>query len=69
MNKQQNQVFELTPHNTLKASTKNLTESEVSMLQDYLLHILQFGTPEERIKILNGIKSKFELQDRKLQLV
>lgn len=69
MIKQQDITIELTPHNSINTSTKHLSESEVSMLQDYLLHILQFGSPEERIKILSGIKSKFELLDRKLKLI
>jgi len=69
MIKQQVQAYELTPHNTQGKKPNEVTKSEVEMLQDYLLHILQFGTPEERIKILCGIKSKFRLTDRRLELV
>lgn len=39
---------------------------KIDMLRDYLLHVLQFGTPEERIKILSGVKSKSRLVDRQL---
>ncbi len=41
-------------------------KSNEYILQEYLVHILQFGTPDERIKILNGIKSQFKLTERKL---
>lgn len=59
----------LTPHKTQGIKTSELSEQELQMLRQYLLHILQFGTPDERLKILAGIKSKFELRDRKLQLL
>lgn len=59
----------LTPHKTQGIKTFELSEQELQMLRQYLLHILQFGTPDERLKILAGIKSKFELRDRKLQLL
>lgn len=64
---QQVEEIRLTPHNTQKTKAE-ITEAETQMLREYLLHILQFGTPEERKKILGGIKSKFELSDRKLIL-
>jgi hypothetical protein len=38
------------------------------MLKEYLLHVLQYGTPEERVKILKGVNSKFILSDRQLNL-
>lgn len=59
----------LTPHKTQITKTTELTEQELGMLKQYLLHILQFGTPEERLKILSGIKSRFELKDRHLNLM
>ncbi len=65
--KQQAEEIRLTPHNTQKTEAE-ITEEENQMLREYLLHILQFGTPEERKKILGGIKSKFELSDRRLLL-
>jgi hypothetical protein len=68
LNGQGNPIFELTPHKSKVNGQLDLTESENLMLQDYLLHILQFGTPEERIKILAGIQSKFELSQRRLEL-
>lgn len=52
---------ELTPHN----GTEEIQPTE-DMIRNYLLHILQFGTPQERIRILNGIRSKFELSDKRL---
>lgn len=64
---QQAEEIRLTPHNTQKTKAE-ITEAETQMLREYLLHILRFGTPEERKKILGGIKSKFELSDRKLIL-
>ena len=68
MIRQQEQLIELTPHNTQGLKRSEVNNSEVAMLQDYLLHIMQFGSPEERIKILCGIKSKFRLTNRKLEL-
>ncbi len=56
-----------TPHNTQKSKAE-ITEEENQMLRQYLVHILQYGTPEERKNILGGIKSKFELTDRRLIL-
>lgn len=55
--------IQLTPHNINKLKSTDLSQEEYLMLQSYLLHILQFGTPEERLKILTGIESKFELSD------
>jgi len=66
MNQSEDEV-RLTPHNTQKSKAE-ITEEQNQMLKEYLLHILQFGTPEERKKILGGIKSKFKLSDRKLIL-
>ncbi|MBD3280327.1 hypothetical protein GF389_02290 [Candidatus Dojkabacteria bacterium] len=67
MNKERIEEIQLTPHNT-KRGKLILTEEQNQMLRDYLVHIMQFGTPEERLKILDGIKSKFELSNRKLIL-
>ncbi len=52
---------ELTPHN----GTEEILPTD-EMIRNYLLHILQFGTPQERVHILNGIRSKFELSDKRL---
>lgn len=60
---------ELTPHNTSSQMQKEFSVTQTEMLRDYLLHVLQYGTPEERIKILKGITSKFSLRDRCLCLV
>ncbi len=56
--------IEITPHNK-PDDIVNLS-GKIDMLRDYLLHVLQFGTPEERIKILKGVGSKFRLNDRQL---
>lgn len=61
--------IEITPHSTQSISEKSYSELQLEMLKDYLLHVLQFGTPEERIKILKGVTSKFILRDRQLLLV
>ena len=55
---------ELTPHNG-----KEEIHTTDEMIKNYLLHILQFGNPQERIRISEGIKSKFILCDRKLNIV
>jgi hypothetical protein len=55
---------ELTPH---KGNEKIKTTDK--MIKNYLLHILQFGTPQERVRILRGIKSRFELSNRRLVMV
>ncbi len=59
---------ELTPHNTNDKNPMEFTETQTQMLKEYLLHVLQFGTPEERIKILKGVTSKFNLYNRQLLL-
>lgn len=68
LNSQSNPSFELTPHKSKAYGQFNPSESENLMLQNYLVHILQYGTPEERIKILSGIQSKFELSQRQIKL-
>ena len=55
---------ELTPHNG-----KEEIHSTDEMIKNYLLHILQFGNPQERLRILEGIKTKFILSNRKLVIV
>jgi len=55
-----------TEHNTGSKEIKTISTSEKEMIQDYLLHILQYGTPEERMKILKGIKTLFQLKQREL---
>lgn len=69
INRQTTMEFELTPHKTTAPQTQELSEEEEAMLQDYILHILQYGSPEERIKILGGIQSRFELTQRNLKLL
>ncbi len=61
--------FELTQHNTGAGNTEEVSSSQTEILREYLLHVLQYGTPEERLKILGGVKSKFELKDRKIELL
>lgn len=61
--------FELTQHNTGAGNTEEVSSSQTEILREYLLHVLQYGTPQERLKILGGVKSKFELRDRQLQLI
>jgi hypothetical protein len=53
---------ELTPHNG-----KEEIHSTDEMIKNYLLHILQFGNPQERLRILEGIRSRFILSDRELR--
>ena len=60
---------ELTQHNTYKSIELTLDDKENLMIKDYLVHVLQFGTPEERIKILAGIESKFEITDKRINLM
>lgn len=54
---------ELTPHNG-----KEEIHTTDGMIKNYLLHILQFGNPQERIRISEGIKSKFILSNRNLMI-
>ena len=61
--------FELTQHNTGAENTDEVSSSQTEIIREYLLHVLQYGTPEERLKILGGVKSKFELRDRHLHLL
>jgi len=55
---------EVTPHNGEKVV---LLSDE--MIRNYLLHILQFGTPQERIHILGGIRSRFLLTNGKMVIL
>ena len=67
--KERNSKLELTKYNdgvNIEAQPK---EEQIQMLKDYLLHVLQFGTPEERIKILDGVNTKFKLINRQLHLL
>ena len=60
----------LTPYNSGTINqNSNYSEDQISMLKEYLLHVLQFGSPEDRIKILAGITTKFKLTDRNLQIL
>jgi hypothetical protein len=67
--KEQNSKLELTKHSDGLNVEVNSQEEQIQMLIDYLLHVLQYGTPEERIKILAGVSSKFKLVDRQLTLL
>jgi len=69
INTKETPEFELTPHNNDKAIKEGHTSEEIRMLQEYLLHILQFGSPEERLEILGGIRSKFRLTQKRLELI
>lgn len=61
--------FELTQHNTGTENSEEVTNSQTEIIREYLFHVLQYGTPEERLKILGGVKSKFSLSERKLSLI
>ncbi|OGK62586.1 hypothetical protein A2334_03575 [Candidatus Roizmanbacteria bacterium RIFOXYB2_FULL_38_10] len=67
--KEKNSKLELTKYNDGLNIDIQPKEEQIQMLKDYLLHVLQYGTPEERLKILGGIYSKFELIQRRLILV
>lgn len=56
-----------TPDNSSKHEKNDLSKKEI--VRDYILHVLTYGTPEERLKILNGIKSRFFLTQRKIDLL
>lgn len=43
--------------------------NDEEMGKDYLRHVLKTGTAEERQEALHMIKTKFQLQDRKLVLL
>jgi hypothetical protein len=62
------QKVALTKHNQGTTLLEELTAVDINMIQDYLIHVLQFGTPEERHKILGGIKSRFILHNRVLTI-
>ncbi len=66
--KERNSKLELTKYNDGISLEIQPKEDQIQMLKDYLLHVLQYGTPEERIKILAGVSSKFELRQRRLIL-
>lgn len=58
----------LTKHNRGKTTNPVISATEINMLRDYLLHILKFGTPDERIRILGGLKEKLMLKDSKITI-
>lgn len=62
--KGKNEKFELTKHNSFRSIEEGNDEKDSIMIRDYLVHVLQYGTPEERISVLGGIKSKFEIRDK-----
>lgn len=59
---------ELTHHNNGEQEIRTSDESKTEMLKEYLLLVLQYGTPEERVKILKGVTSRFILPNRQLSL-
>jgi len=59
---------ELTLHNNGEQEIHAHDESKTEMLKEYLLHVLQYGTPEERVKILKGVNFKFILANRQFSL-
>ena len=56
--------FESTPDNDGNDEFSELNTTQAEILREYLLHVLQYWTPEERLKIFPGVKSKFILRDR-----
>lgn len=67
--KEKNSNIELTKYNDGTNKEVQPKEEQIQMLKDYLLHILQYGTPEERVQILAGISSKFSLSNRQILLL
>ena len=67
--KERESKLEITKYNDGNGQVIEQNEDKIQMLKDYLLHVLQYGTPEERIKILAGVSSKFKLTQRRLELV
>ncbi len=61
--------FELTQHNTGMQNTDEVSGSQTEVIREYLLHVLQYGAPEERLKILKGVKTKFSLSNRQLIII
>jgi DNA invertase Pin-like site-specific DNA recombinase/predicted metal-binding protein len=60
------QKIELTP---LRSEANHNVEqmlNEDEMIRDYLLHILQYGTPEERLSITKCVETKLELLQSKI---
>ncbi len=68
MNLKNSVAFETTPHRNKSKSIKAISGKETEMIRDYFLHILQYGTPEERQNILRGVKTIFKLRDRELMI-
>lgn len=67
--KERNSKLELTKYNDGINAKIYPKEEQIQMLKDYLLHVLQYGTPEERVKILNGVATRFILSNRQLELL
>lgn len=59
---------ELTPNHRKKVEIVPTAIDNDKLIKDYLQHILLYGTPDERVRILGGVLSKFELSQRKLIL-
>ena len=58
--------MEMTPTGLRQYNANMFTDKEIDMVREYLLHILQYGSPDERINILKGIKSKFYLSQKRI---
>lgn len=69
MIKKQNVNIEKTEHNTGKLQLQAISRSDFEMIQDYLLHILKFGTADERTNILGGVKTLFQLKTKTITIM
>jgi len=67
--RERNSKLELTKYNDGNNIVIQPKDEQIQMLKDYLIHVLQYGTPEERVKILTGLNSQFKLKDRRLYLI
>lgn len=68
MRRKGNEVIETTPHQKKSKTLKVIGQEESEMIKDYFLHILQYGTPEERQNVLTGVKTLFLLKERTLRI-
>lgn len=69
MIKKQKVDIEQTQHNTGKFQLQSISRSDFEMIQDYLLHILKFETSEERVNILRGVKTLFQLKAKTITIM
>jgi len=68
MQRKNGEAFETTPHRNNAKIAKVINQTESEMIKDYFLHILQYGTPEERQNVLTGVKTLFILKERELRI-